>query len=233
MYKYDLGIIGGMSSAATVEIYKRIIERTKHSADQEHIRICILNNSIIPDRTKCILEGTESPLPYINESIKDLEEIGAKNFIIACNTAHYFSDGFKFSKINFINMIDETICYVKNNFPNKTVCVLGTTGTIKTKVYHTNNNAFNIDFMYLNEDEQQTIMEVITATKEDKNRNELREKLIKVIKNVRQRFSDVVYIIACTELSLYFKDILKEACAVDAMDCLVNSSIIKCGYRLK
>ena len=26
MYKYDLGIIGGMGSEATVEIYKRIIK---------------------------------------------------------------------------------------------------------------------------------------------------------------------------------------------------------------
>ena len=96
MCKYDLGIIGGMGSEATVEIYKRIIERTKHKCDQEHMKICILNNSIIPDRTKCILENGENPLPYLNESIKDLENIGAKYFIVPCNTAHYFSDKFEY-----------------------------------------------------------------------------------------------------------------------------------------
>ena len=89
MFKYDLGIIGGMGSEATVEIYKRIIERTKHTCDQEHMRICILNNSIIPDRTNYILNNGENPLPYLNESIKDLENIGAKYFIVPCNTAHY------------------------------------------------------------------------------------------------------------------------------------------------
>ena len=38
MFKYDLGIIGGMGSEATVELYKRIIDRPIHSCDQEHTR---------------------------------------------------------------------------------------------------------------------------------------------------------------------------------------------------
>ena len=94
MHKYNLGIIGGMGSEATVEIYKRIIDRTVHTCDQEHIKMCILNNSIIPDRTKCILNGEESPLAYINQSIKDLESLNVEYFIVACNTAHYFAPYF-------------------------------------------------------------------------------------------------------------------------------------------
>ena len=58
MYKYDLGIIGGMGSEATVEVYKRIVNRTKHSCDQEHMRICILNNSII-----LLVIDNPNPLP--------------------------------------------------------------------------------------------------------------------------------------------------------------------------
>ena len=114
MYKYDLGIIGGMGSEATVEIYKRIIERTYHSCDQEHMRICILNNSIIPDRTNCILNNGENPLPYLNESIKDLENIKAKYFIVPCNTAHHFAPLFEINNIKFISMIEETLLFIKN-----------------------------------------------------------------------------------------------------------------------
>ena len=66
-FKYDLGIIGGMGSEATVEIYRRIINKTLNTCDQDHMRICILNNSIIPDRTEYILYGKENPLPYLNE----------------------------------------------------------------------------------------------------------------------------------------------------------------------
>ena len=47
MKNYDLGIIGGMGSEATVELYNRIINKTVHSCDQEHMRIVVLNNSII------------------------------------------------------------------------------------------------------------------------------------------------------------------------------------------
>ena len=94
MFKYDLGIIGGMGSEATVEIYKRIINRTKHTCDQEHMKIVILNNSIIPDRTNCILNNGENPLPYLNESIKDLENIennkinlnNKRNYLLFCGS---------------------------------------------------------------------------------------------------------------------------------------------------
>ena len=54
-YNFDLGIIGGMGPEATVEIFHRIVSKTKAQSDQEHMRICILNQTRIPDRTKSIL----------------------------------------------------------------------------------------------------------------------------------------------------------------------------------
>lgn len=233
MYKYDLGIIGGMGSEATVEIYKRIINKTKHSCDQEHMRICILNNSIIPDRTKCILENGENPLPYLNESIKDLENIKAKYFIVPCNTAHYFSSLFEIHNIKFISMIDETLNYINNNYSNYKVCILGTTGTIKSRVYHNDNNAKNINFVYANTEEQNNIMQVITDTKSDQERRIIKNNLINTITNIKHREGNCLFVLACTELSLYLEDCKKQFEVIDAMDCLVNSAIIKCGYKLK
>ena len=233
MYKYDLGIIGGMGSEATVEIYKRIIDRTKHTCDQEHMKICILNNSIIPDRTKCILENGENPLPYLNESIKDLENIGVKYFIVPCNTAHYFVDKFEYSKTKFISMIEETLLKVKNEFSNYKVCVLATTGTIKSKVYHANLLAQDINFVYANENEQNDIMTVITDTKSDVDRNSTTKRLLDAVNSIKQREGNCLFVLACTELSLYLENVKKESLVIDAMDCLVNSTITKCGYKIK
>jgi len=233
MYKYDLGIIGGMGSEATVEIYKRIVERTYHTCDQEHMRICILNNSIIPDRTKCILNNGESPLPYLNESIKDLENINAKYFIIACNTAHYFAGSFVIEKINFISIVEETLLFIKEHYKNNKVCILSTKGTLNSKVYHNNIHATEIEFVYCDEDEQNVIMNVINDTKADKDQIVLKNNLINVVESITQREGDCLFVLACTELSLYLKDIKNIANVIDAMDCLVNSTIIKCGYKTK
>ena len=233
MYKYDLGIIGGMGSEATVELYNRIISRTYHTCDQEHMRICVLNNSIIPDRTKCIVNNEESPVPYINESIQDLVNIKAEYFIIPCNTAHHFVPEYKIEGIKFISMIEETLNHINEFYSNKKVCILATHGTINSKVYHNNKLGENINFVYCNKVEQDKVMKVITDTKSDCDRNQILNDLLSVLDSVYLREKDCLFVLACTELSLYLEPLKEEYSVIDAMDCLVNSTIVKCGYKLK
>ena len=76
-------------------------------------------------------------------------------------------------------------------------------------------------------------MQVITATKSDKDRAVIKNSLVNTVDNIKQREGDCLFVLACTELSLYFEDLNKEYHVIDAMDCLVNSAIIKCGYKLK
>lgn len=227
--EYDLGIIGGMGSEASVELYKRIIKRIRHSSDQDNIKICVLNNSIIPDRTNYILNGGESPIPYLNEAICDLEKLNTKYFVLACNTAHKFIDELKCDNIKLINMIDEAIVKVKSQCDKK-VCVLATTGTIKSGVYHQNKNAKGIDFIYLSDENQEKIMKAITDTKADIAKEKVLVDIAKVMKDTEK---NCVFILACTELSLYKDELEKDFFIVDAMDCLVESVIKKCGYVLK
>ncbi len=233
MYKYNLGIIGGMGSEATVEIYKRIVERTAHTCDQEHMKICILNNSIIPDRTASILNDQEDPSPYLQESIEELEKIKCEYFIMACNTAHYFVPFLKYENIKFINMIEETLDYVKENYSDKKICILSTKGTIQSEVYHSNIKAKTLSFVYATNEEQNKIMNIITSTKSNGNRDVLSNELKEIVECISKREQNCIFIIACTELSLYKSILEKEYILVDAMDCLVNSAIVKCGYELK
>lgn len=233
MYKYDLGIIGGMGSEATVELYNRIISRTYHTCDQEHMRICVLNNSIIPDRTRCIVYNEESPVPYINESIRDLVNIKAEYFIIPCNTAHHFANEYNTEGIKFISMIEETLKYINENYSDKKVCILATHGTINSKVYHGNKLGEKLNFVYCNKEEQESVMKVITDTKSDSDRNEILNLLLSVIKSIKERNGECLFVLACTELSLYLEETKKENLVIDAMDCLVNATIVKCGYKIK
>ena len=232
-YKYDLGIIGGMGSEATVEIYNRIVSKTYHTRDQDHMKICILNNSIIPDRTNYILNGGDSPLPYLNESIKDLEKLNCNYFVVPCNTAHYFADQFEYSKTKFISMVESTLKYVISNSLNIPVCILSTTGTVKTKVYHNHSLAKNINFVYPTYEEQDIIMSVINDTKKGIDRTILTNRIVDIVKDILSRNSDIIFVLACTELSLYSKEISMISKAVDAMDCLIDCIFDKCGYKQK
>ena len=218
---YKLGILGGMGPAATCDIYNRIINHTDAKCDQDHIKMVILNNTDIPDRTKALLENGLNPLPFINESIKDLLSLGCKYYIIPCNTAHAYADKFiQDERIEFINMIKETEKELSLNYNNKKICILCTNGTRYSKVYENNN--LNINYPA----NQDKVMSVVTNTKAGL---DVLKDLQEVIKEEEDKYD--VFLLACTELSLYKDKIKTKKIVLDAVDILVKASIIKCGKK--
>lgn len=224
---YDLGIVGGMGSKATVEIFNRIIQMTKASNDSEHMKIIILNNSKIPDRTQSILNGGESPVMELNKTINDIKKIGAKNIIMACNTAHYFVEELNFTGINFISIVDETLKYLIKNYKDKQIVILGTTGLIETNVYLNNDFSKNLNLEYLNTNKQKELLEIIYQIKSGIIPLTLSNKFTNLLEDKNK-----IYVLACTELSL-LKNYINDYNLVDAMDCLIKKVITHSGYKLQ
>lgn len=227
---YELGIIGGMGPLATVEAYKRIIEKTKAEKDQDHIPIIVLNNTFIPDRTEAILDGGDSPTNSLNDSIATLEKVGVKRFIIPCNTAHYFATDLIYdSKIKFINMIDETLLEVARKEKDLPVYILGTLGTIKTNIYKNSKYSKSLNIVYPSKEYQKNIMNLIYKIKTDSDLVSAGVEL----NNILNYLDEAIFVLACTELSLLNKYIDNNFIIVDALDVLIERAIIDCGYELK
>lgn len=87
-----IGILGGMGPLATCDLFSKIIQITDASCDQEHVRICIVNNTEISDRTNAIIRHGKDPVPEMVKSAVRLQSFGADVLIMPCNTAHYFYD---------------------------------------------------------------------------------------------------------------------------------------------
>ena len=112
--KKTIGIVGGMGPLATSDLFRKIVEITDAASDQEHVRVCIDNNTEIPDRTAAILKGGEDPVPEMVKSAVRLQGMGADVLIMPCNTAHYFYDRLTpFVDTPFLNMIEETAKEIK------------------------------------------------------------------------------------------------------------------------
>lgn len=104
--KKVLGIIGGVGPMATVDFYKKVVEMTDASCDQEHIHVLIDGNSQVPDRTASILAGDERPLPYLIDSARRLEAAGADLLVVTCNAAHFFFDKLEAAcSVPLLNMV--------------------------------------------------------------------------------------------------------------------------------
>ncbi|MEG2786372.1 MAG: amino acid racemase [Romboutsia sp.] len=193
-----VGIIGGMGTVATIDLFNKIVLETNAKSDKEHIHILIDNNTQIPDRTSFILGKGEDPTNEILKSAKNLEKIGADFLAIPCNTAHYFYETIKLNvKIDILNMIEETAKSIKLNKIDK-VGLLATTGTIKASVYESIFSKYDIEIITPNYYGQRVIMDFIYGIKEGKV-NFDKEAIINVFEYFKEHnISNVI--LGCTEL---------------------------------
>jgi len=156
-----IGIIGGMGPLATCDLFRKIIDITDASCDQEHIRVCIDNNTEIPDRTAAIIAGGKDPVEQMSRSAKGLQGMGADVLIMPCNTAHYFHKRVAETvEIPLLNMLEETAAYARQK-GIKRVGLLATDGTIRSGVYA---NAFEKEGIAIctpSAENQKAVMSVI------------------------------------------------------------------------
>lgn len=132
-----IGVMGGMGPDATASFFKKLIEQTPVTKDQEHYRIIIDNNPKIPDRTRAILHGDSSPLSEMVKTGQNLTQAGATVLVMPCITAHYFyNDINKEMTLPFYHVLKGLNEFLNQKYPTvKKIGVLSTTATKKTRLF--------------------------------------------------------------------------------------------------
>lgn len=161
MAKQSIGIVGGMGPMATLDLFGKLIAGTDAASDAEHIRIYIDCHTGVPDRTKAILHGGESPVPYIAESACKLADMGADFLLIPCNTSHYFYDEIvAASPVPVMHMIRETATALAAEGVTR-VGLLATDGTLQSGIYQRELEAHGIETVCPLDEEQRDVMRLI------------------------------------------------------------------------
>ncbi|PAV31513.1 aspartate racemase [Virgibacillus profundi] len=229
-----LGVLGGMGPMATSLFFEKVIENTAAKKDQDHIDMIILNHSTIPDRTEAILEQKENAfLKAVKKDFQILEYAGVSNIAIPCNTSHYFiKEMQEMTDVNIINMIDETVKYIHDKYGgNAKVGILATDGTINSEIYQNGCSEYNLKPVIPMGLEQEQVMNNIYNFKEDKPVNITEVETI--IDNLINEEDCSCVILGCTELScLELNEEVSLHC-VDAMQALVDQSILLSGKLVK
>ena len=132
-----IGVIGGMGPEATADFYMKIVKGTKVKRDQDHYHVIIDSNAKIPDRTRAILHGEESPLPEIIRTARRLGDQGVTVAAIPCLTSHYFIEDIQKSvDYQILNIFEEVAKYIETQYPDvKKVGVLATNGTVSMGLF--------------------------------------------------------------------------------------------------
>lgn len=234
MSSMKLGVVGGMGPMATSMFFERIVERTEANSDQEHIDIVILNHASMPDRTKAILSGDyDDFLAKMREDLELLERIGVSNIAIPCNTSHFFMKQMvEMTAVPIINMVTETANEVLSRYGKGTrVGILATNGTIRTGTYEQACEAVGLVFIKPEPELQEKVMQTIYDIKADLPVDVMAFEAI-----IRHMIDDMhcdCVILACTELSLIKIGPDAAVYCIDAMDVLIEKSILYSGKNVK
>jgi len=223
--KRVIGILGGMGPEATSDLFSRIIRETPAKKDQDHVRIIIDNNPKIPDRTAAILGVGVSPLQEMIKTAKNLERAGAEFIIIPCITAHYYYQELKKNVgIPILNMIELTAQAINKSFPNvKKAGLLGTTGTVKSKIFDQSLNKIGVEMVYPPKDLQDRIMKAIYDYIKAGKIREGRKIVVNVANHLIEMGSEII-ICGCTEISQVLKNGDSSRPVVDPLQILAHTA---------
>ncbi|MEL7004768.1 MAG: amino acid racemase [Bacteroidota bacterium] len=152
-----LGIIGGMGSMAGVLLAQKIIRNSPACQDQDHIEFILHNNPLVPDRTKAILKGEQSPIDQLARSVEILDQQNVDLIVMACMTSYYFQEHvMSLSKAQLIRPIEITERHIAKIYPGaQRIGLLASTGTVKSRLFHDQLAASGKEVITLSDYEQE------------------------------------------------------------------------------
>ncbi len=207
--EYKIGIIGGVGPLATVDFMEKVIRHTEATKDQDHIKMVVEHNPKIPDRTENLIgEGPDPTIPLLAAG-KRLEADNADMIAIPCNTAHAFVERIqRYISIPVVHMLYETACTIRDDYPQcHRIGLLGTTGTVQSRVYHDVLEAMNLRVVVPNAEYQEKVMAAIygdQGVKAGFTTGTCVDDLLAAVAHVVEKGAEAV-ILGCTELPILLK----------------------------
>ena len=163
---------------------------------------------------------------YILKSIKNLYKSGAEFVAISSNTPHIIFDRLKKkSPIPLVSIVEETCKEVKRNNAKK-VGLLGTIITMEKDFYKDVFRKEGIEIVVPNKETRNFINNKINDELEKGIiRDETREEITRIIKDMIKHNQIEGVILGCTELPLLYKEREEEFKIYDTVDIHVNSLV--------
>ncbi len=168
-------------------------------------------------------EWIDKYLSYLVEWAKILEKWWVDFIVIPCNSIHYLIDDIRKSiSIPIISIIDETINYIVNKKLSN-IWIISSLFTSKSKIYENQFIKNKIDFIWLNNDEQRTIDNIIlNLVSGDYTQND-KLLIINIINKLKERWAKNI-LLACTDLQILVNS-MSEVPIYDTMNILTHSTI--------
>ena len=204
MEKLVIGVLGGMGTFATINMFKQYADVFKAEKEWERPRIIIDNRCTMPSRVRAYLyhEKENELINEMTESMQYLVNAGCNKIILACNTSHLFLPKI-YEKVEnleakIVNIIDVTVSKIVNDNIRE-VFLIGSEGTIDSRIYQDALEKKRINCVVPSKEEYALVRELIEAVKQNKYDNDVKEKFVDLI----NRFDNAI--LGCTEMPILYE----------------------------
>lgn len=198
-----IGILGGMSSAATGEYYHLINQKVKEIKGGHNIAemiICSVNFALIERFVRT--ENWDGASKYLAKKAKSLENAGAVCLFLGTNTMHKVREEIKRAiSIPFIDIFETVSKKIKSQGKTK-IGMLGTYPVMSDPFYMDAYKEFGVELINPNEEEKKEIDRIIfDELTHHKFLPSSKEYYVKTIENLSKRGAEGI-ILGCTEIKM-------------------------------
>lgn len=218
-----VGVLGGLGPAATLDFFAKVLGATEAERDQDHLRLLIDCNPVVPCRHAAIAGGGPSPGPELAAMAVGLERAGADFLVMVCNTAHAWEDEIRAAtRVPFVSLIEETVAAVRRVAPDlRAVGLLAADGCREAGLYE---RAFTAEGVRLIEPERAPFMALIGRIKAGDTGPEVRAGMRALAAGLAEAGAEVV-VAGCTEVPLVLGADDLPAPLINSTDVLVERTV--------
>lgn len=234
-----IGVLGGMGPEATNQLCALITANTDASRDQDHIPVITYNNARIPERVAAArgVAGALDPVPEMSRTAQVLELAGADLLLMPCNLAHFFiADVQSAVRIPILNMIEETVNYTVEKFPQcRRVGLLASTPTIECGIYERAFRKHDRELLVPDAAEQEEkVMKAIYGSEGIKGgRKTVPRRLLQdAAERLAERGAEVI-IAGCTEVSLVLSPENSSLEVIDPLAIIARVAVARAGRNTR
>ena len=202
--EFSIGILGGMGTYATINLFKQYAQVFPAEKEWDRPRIIIDNRCTMPSRVRAFLynENVELLVDEMTESMENLVKSGCTKIILACNTSHLFLPKIYTRVPNLkervINIIDNCVSIISKD-EIKEIFLLGSEGTIDSKIYQNALDEKNIRCIVPSKEEYGELRECIEAVKQNKYNEKTKKNFVDLV----NRYDNCI--LGCTELPILYE----------------------------
>lgn len=213
-----IGILGGMGSYATCDIFRRILDAFPGEKEWERPRILIDNNCTMPSRVRAILYGDqeEQLVRQMSESVEHLIQAGADRILLGCMTAHHFRARLPHEE-KILDILAETHIRMRAKYGSGTeVSCLCTEGSIQAGIWTKALPEFKL--WYPDDSCMRQLREFIELVKQNHITAQNRQSFIRYINGLPGKY----VLLGCTELPVLLRDSETEKEIIDPISCAIQ-----------